>query len=1406
MAYESSFEYSGGVVKIDKVTFGVMSPDMIRRQSVCEVIHHDTFCGNDPVTGGLFDPRMGILDYGAICSTDMQSNKETPGYFGHIELALPVFHVQYFPVVQKIVRCVCYRCGELLHKKSVSHIVDRSKLNHLIEHSKKVKVCPNCEAKQPDKYVKTDLCKMHALWLPTVVNGIETEESKFDMTAKYVLNLFKQLDDTSCKIMGLNPKLSHPSWMVMEVFPVCPPSTRPSVSQDNGQRMEDDITIKYCDVIKYNKMIKEKLKNDPEARILEDWHNILQYHTSTLIDNEIAGVLPAAQRSGRPLKGLRQRLKGKEGRIRGNLMGKRVNFSSRTVITPDPVIDLDELGVPLRIAIQLTYPEKVTKKSITRLKDCIRNGCKNYPGARAVFKYKNKKTISLNHIDRHQFAQMLEVGDTVIRHIQNGDWVIFNRQPSLHKMSMMAHRVRILEGLTFRLNISATTPYNADFDGDEMNMHVPQSFCSENEIACLASVNKQIVSPALNMPIITFVQDAVLGGHLMTMNNSINFTHREMMNTLAWIKLDNVILDNSDTEKTFSGKEALSFCIPKINLKIKNRREDLVFIKDGDVVDNSGSFDKKVFTSLTHSIFRDKGPEQCAAFFNSAQHVIRAYLIKNSFSVGIRDLVLEKALSKEINVKIDQQKLEVEKTIQRVHLNMFENLSSDSEKVAFENKVTHQLTAARSSAENLLKKCHDSIFDNRFMNMVNGGSKGKLINLAQMTACLGQQIIEGRRVPYGFNHRCLPHYTKFDDSSEARGFVHSSFQKGMNPLEFFFHAMAGREGIIDTAVKTSSTGYIQRKLMKALEDYKVTWSKCVKDAQNNIIQYLYGDDNADGVSLEYQSVPAKNITDFKEEYTNIPKISKKSKTRLIQLSNTVKDMYQWYSENICEGSPESNLKFPVHITRTLMNSIKDELTTNEKLTSDYILDQYEEMFSRLTLHKYNDGIWMLKFMLYMHSHPKKLLQMKVNKKQFQKFVKSLETLFIRSQIEPGDAVGPVAAQSIGEPCTQLTLNTFHLSGVGGKSTVTRGVPRLQELFHLSKNPKNTSLTVFVNEKISQDKSSVQRISSEICLICLNDMVTTSEIRYEPNQSKYKEFNEFNDLFTKIDTNRSNSKWILTIWFDRRLLLDKSIEMEEIYYSISQLYKEGVFCEYSDDNSQHMFIRIRVDPNVQDLRKLTVPDEIPEITILSTIESKLMDNLVIRGIDGINNVTLRQDIRIGSKKEWLVDTAGSNIVDTMLHPEVDKYRTFSNDIHEMYHIFGIESARNTLIREIREVMDEASEIDPRHIHLLVDMMTTKGVLVPIDRNGMKLTDVGPLAKCSFEEADQQLYKAAIYGETDNITGVSSNIILGQAPPCGTGTVNVSLNEEHFNNLMNHHFDSDKSNTEDISTEVIFDFDE
>lgn len=1379
MAYESCFDYDGNVKPIKKVTFGILSPEIIRKQSVVEVIYHDTFCGNSAVTGGLFDPRMGVFEYGQLCPTDRLSNKETPGYFGHIELALPVFHNQYFNYVQKILRSICYKCSEPLFETNHEGGHLKQKLAQAVEKSKKRHVCEHCKAVQPEKYVKTDLCKVHASW---------PDGTQLVMSPSYVLGLFKLMSDETCRQLGFDPKLSHPKWMILEAFPVIPPSCRPTAHQESGQRMEDDITIKYCDIIKYNKMISDKMKSDPSAKIIQDWHNLLQYHTSTLIDNEIAGILPSAQRSGRPLKGLRQRLKGKDGRIRGNLMGKRVNFSSRTVITPDPIIDIDQLGVPKRIAVLLTRPEKVTEENISRMRSYIRNGCNVHPGARSVFKKRTNKTISLNHIDRYQFASILEVGDIVIRHIINDDWVLFNRQPSLHKMSMMAHRVKVLDGLTFRLNISATTPYNADFDGDEMNMHVPQSACTSNEIASLASVNNQILSPALNVPIITFVQDAVLGGHIMTMPESTRFTHRELMNILSWTNKGNI------PEKShFTGKEALSYCLPRINLKMRNRKGEQVIIQNGKILEESGCFDKKVFTQIIHSLYHYYGAKTCAEFFNGAQHIIRAYLVKNSTSVGVKDLALEPHMYTQIRETIVQQKLEVDKTIQTLHLQMCDNNSIQ----AFESKVNKSLTSARSAAENLLKKEFENVRDNRFMNMVDGGSKGKLINLAQMTACLGQQAIDGQRVPYGFSCRTLPHFTKFDDSAYARGFVHSSFQKGMDSLEFFFHAMAGREGIIDTAVKTSNTGYIQRKLMKSLEDFKVTWSGAVKDAQDNVIQFLYGDDNADSIYLEYQSVPiVENGFDIEKRY--LSDFNEGNSDIMKGFVKELESMREWYITQVWNNVPELQSKFPINIQR-LLNNIKSS-SRGEELTVKIILDSYENLLRRLRIHPINDGMWMLRFMLYMYADPKTLIsRMNFSVSQFNEFIENIEQAFWISRIDPGDAVGPVAAQSIGEPCTQLTLNTFHLAGVGSKSNVTRGVPRLQELFHMSKAPKKSSLTIRISEN-SHDKERTQRVANEFVTITLKDVLESSKIVYEKNTDGLQDFyaleKEFND-FMSIDT-RIDSPWVLQYTLNKTTMLEKCIEVEEIYSSMRKMYSEtSVLIEFSDDNAPVIFMRIKVDPTFAEFKKMTLPNQIHEISILATLHKKFEQQLVIRGIQNIVDVNVRQDIKGGSK-EWVIDTDGTNLIDAMIHPNVDGFRTISNDIFELYSVFGIEAARNTLIYEIKEVMDEASEIDPRHIHLLVDMMTTKGILVPIDRNGMKLTDVGPLAKCSFEEADQQLYKAAVYGESDDVQGVSAHIILGQAPPCGTGTVDVSVVEDE----MNHFFATSDpvSKTETLSFDV------
>ena len=1449
MAYENDFDYTGDVSKINGIQFGIMSPKEIRQQSVVEITTHETFNGNEPIVGGLFDSRMGVLEYGQKCTTDMLSNKLTPGYFGHIELSMPVFYVQYFGMVQKIMKCVCFKCGSPLlelSEEEKKHLISKPRKNRwaiVSEKCKKHKTCFACSAVQPDKYVKTDLCKFHGEWAGTK----DEEAKKIHLTPEYVLRLFQRLTDEQCEILGFNPKFCHPSWMICQVFPVCPPACRPSVKQENGQRMEDDLTIKYCDLIKYNKYLADKLKNNVTGKILEDWRSVVQYHCATLIDNEISGVLPAAQRSGRPLKALRQRLKAKEGRIRGNLMGKRVDFSSRTVITPDPVIDLDELGVPKRIAMQLTYPEKVTVKNIKELRDAVRRGPKEHPGARSVYRHNASRTISLNHIDRNHLASLIEPGDIVIRHINDGDRVLFNRQPSLHKMSMMSHRIRVLDGLTFRLNIAATTPYNADFDGDEMNMHMPQSIASSNELECLASLHRQVISPAQNAPIISFVQDAVVGSHLLTMNEKA-FTHAEMMKLLAWNKTYNgdFVKNNPDVNKVFSGIEVLSYAIPEnISIKMYNKIDEKVVIQNGKIL--SGTFDKKVFGKLIHIIFRDLGPKACLEFFNNTQHIIRAYLMKNMFSVGIKDLILDSKLSNDIEAKINQTKLEVEKTIKTIHLNMFENLSSDSNQETFEQKVNMQLNGARNSAGNMLKeRCLSR--ENRFMNMVNSGSKGKLINLSQMTACLGPQDIDGKRVPYGYSNRTLPHFVQFSDGAESRGFVQGSFKEGLNPLEYFFHAMGGREGLIDTAVKTSSTGYIQRKLMKALEDMIVSWSYSVKDANSNIVQFIYGDDGAEGSTIEHQGIDILNMSideinlnyGFELEDSWLKCLNSKTakkmsksgvKDRLKSYLDTFIEMRRYYIEDISQGAPESDISQSINVKRLL-----DYIPYDKKFSTDLdpitILDEYDELLKRCSMSSLNPGNWMLKFLIYCVAGPKELIcNRRLSKESFYKFIELLESKYRSSRAEPGEAVGPIAAQSLGEPCTQLTLNTFHQAGVLSKSNVTRGVPRLQELFHLSKSPKNPSLTVYLNEPYKYDKEMTQKIGSELELTLLRDIVLETSIYFDPDDSKTRVndsdqklidfYKEFEELVSSDDL--ILSKWLMRLKFDKKKILSKNLEMEDIFYTITSFFKQDIHCIYTDDNSNELIMRIRI-------KFANKKGEVEDTSqSLRMIENTMLDTVVIKGVADIQNAMLRCDKRGGfinesgkfeQVNEWILDTDGSNFLDVITHPAVDSSRLISNDIHETYNVLGVEAVRTLLIREILEVIDDASNVDRRHVSMLVDMMTYRGGLISIDRNGMKLTEAGPLAKCSFEEADQQLYKAAIFADYDNLEGVSGNIMLGQVPPCGTGVVDIQLDEEKFSKYLaqsRKYYNRNKiktklsdipeipKNTEEYCDDIGFDFD-
>lgn len=455
------------------IQFGIFSPEEIERRSVVEITTHATYDGNEPKLGGLFDPRMGVLENGKECRSCGQTNHHCPGHFGHYRIARPVYYIQFFPKVLNILRCVCIRCSKLLIDKNLYKNLSKrrgeARMREVLNACGNITRCgqqteDGCGARQPDRYLKEGIARVIAEWddgegAATRPEGVAAQKMRQPLEVEYVLRLFRAVTDEDVDFMGLSRHWCRPDWMICTTLSIPPPQMRPSVVQDNNQRSEDDLTHKLVDIIKTNKTLQQKIDASASKGIIDEWTNVLQYHIATLVDNQIPGVAQSAQRSGRTLKSIQQRLGSKEGRIRYNIQGKRVEFSARSVITPDPNLSIGELGVPMKIAMNLTFPEKVTPFNRDKLYKFIQNGADVYPGAKTIVRA-DGRMISLKHVNTKELV--LYNGDTVNRHIMDGDIVLFNRQPTLHRMSMMGHRARVLPYNTFRLNVCVVSPYNAD--------------------------------------------------------------------------------------------------------------------------------------------------------------------------------------------------------------------------------------------------------------------------------------------------------------------------------------------------------------------------------------------------------------------------------------------------------------------------------------------------------------------------------------------------------------------------------------------------------------------------------------------------------------------------------------------------------------------------------------------------------------------------------------------------------------------------------------------------------------------------------------------------------------------------------------------------------------------------------
>ena len=1449
--------------RIIGIQFSILSPEEIRKGSVAEISNRESYVNNKPVINGLFDPRMGVLEPGLICPTDGLDYMQTPGYFGHIELARPLFYIQYLTTIIKIARCICIKCSKLLvSKEKYKHLLNLSSEDRwgiVFNIASKIKRCgedtdDGCGCKQPSKVKKEGLSTLIAEW--DSVKGVdEPENLTMDLTPEILLKCFRRISDDDVSFMGFSPIWSRPDWMICQVLAIPPPAVRPSVKHDSQQRSEDDITHIIVSILKANKTLQEKIQSNASPNMIHDWSVLLQYYVASLIDNKIPGAPPMSQRSGRPLKSIKERLVGKHGRVRGNLMGKRVDYSGRSVITPDPNLSATELGVPIKMAKNLTKPITVNERNIKFLEKLVRNGPDIHPGAKILEK-KNGDNISLRYIDRESIQ--LEYGDIVHRHMMDGDCILFNRQPTLHRMSMMGHIVRIMPvGDTFRMNVADTKPYNADFDGDEMNLHMPQSAESECELKNLAAVPWQIISPANNKSIVGVFQDSLLGSYRFTREN-IQFTAREAMNLLmSYDKVDVSKLPKKD----ISNFDILSQILPPFTIKYKTKRYDdkenyktsnnVLEINNGKYI--RGQLEKGVLgdgsNGLIHRICNDYGNKESIQFIDNLQNIVTEYMKLSGYSVGVSDLIANKATNDAISDIIIKKKNEVKSLIDQTHLGIFENKSGQTNEKEFETQVNNILSKAVNEAGKIGRESLNK--ENRFVIMVNAGSKGSDLNISQMISCLGQQNVDNKRIPYGFENRTLPHFTKYDDSPSARGFVENSFIGGLTPEELFFHAMGGRIGIIDTAVKTSQTGYIQRRLIKGLEDLKVEYDMTVRNNKNKIIQYTYGDDGFDPVKVESQSLPLVQMslediynhyqmpnmstTKTKADDVYVSSFTKPTIKRLAkqspELSKKTKELTEMLIQartglamNVFGFRDNKNINMPVSFIHTINNVQGQQFINVNSLVDITPLEAYEmidEGFSKIMSIHYCKPNTLFKILYYYYLNPKDLLMIKrFNRKALTILIDQIVLLYKKAIVAPGEMVGMIAAQSIGEPTTQMTLNTFHFAGVASKSNVTRGLPRIEEIISLSENPKNPSCTVHLNKDEECDQANAKRMVNKLEHTQLRAIVESIKICFDPDNGSsntlikddntlMKVYTEFEKMLDNCDTvhndgdgdgdddeksssNTNKSKWVIRMILNTEEMLDKNITMDDIHFAINNIYPDQVSCVFSDYNSDKLVFRIRLNKkmDVKQMKKQQSLDQSDEIYLLKNFQDTLLDKLVLRGIKSIKKVTPRkildslvmEDGSFVKKETWVLDTIGTNLMELLSLDNIDVTRTYTNDIQEIYRVLGIEAARQSILNEITEVIEfDSTYINYHHLTMLCDRMTCNDHMVSIFRHGINNDNIGPIAKASFEETPEMFLNAAKYAELDTMRGVSANVMCGQEGYFGTSAFQIILDYEKITQL-------------------------
>ena len=1458
-----------GLIALESIELQLYTDDEVRKIAVVQVTNPSTYDRGLPKANGVNDPRMGVTDKALQCPT-CGLTATCNNHYGFVELEKPILRLGHIPSTLCILRSVCWACsrpkfseqpkdGYVDIRAVVSKTSPGSKdrLRGISEACKNRFKCPweGCGAPQP-VYSRVNKVFFGRNFRPKEASLFTCEEERIQASKRLlpdeIQSIFRHIPYEALIVMGYRPDVSHPQHYVFKAQLVPPPSIRPATSAASTEarmRGENDLTAALQDMVRANNELAACLALEDHEKSQVAWDK-LQIFAAAIINqnakklNTFNGttVVHARAMGKRKTKVIKDRLTGKKGRLRGNLSGKRVDQAGRTVVGPDASHDIYELGVPSSIMRVLTFPEHVNDLNKKELAAAIIRGAGAQRGALTVrqsVENADEKVLHISLLDlegRKVLAASLKPGWTVERHLRDGDWVLFNRQPSLHKASIMAFQAYETRGLQFKLPLPCTKPFNADFDGDEMNIHALQDYTAIAEAQEIMSVPHQMVTPQNNSVIIALVQDSIVGAYMMSRKDA--FANRDQAMQLAMCihhstedpayedmpgrSITSFIDDlkgfptpailkgykhGKVTPPMWTGKQILSWALPKKLSLVKAVNggdpqsvediwdEKVVIVRKGEIL--SGRLCKQTVGNssggIVQALWKQIGPWPAAKFVSDAQRILMDWLRSDTICISIRDCLTP------CESQVDEITAEAMGKADALG-------SADIPAAIRELRQTQILQETLRNVGAAVLETMDT--SSGIATVVASGSKGNLMNIAQIAGLVGQQTINGSRIafrrgPSGL--RTLANFSPGDNSPEARGFVASSYMMGLQPSEFFFHQQAGREGVVATAVSTADTGYNQRRMVKNQESEVVGYDLSVRVSSNLIVQQHYGGDDYDGtmverIRLSVLDMPTEKAMDQLTSRATSPQERawiKKSHGALLSILKSVyggessKDIcmpcnFSRILSSIKVGASDSNgqqIAKPSRVLRNLLLAVFDchGSTAPPNASIDELI-----FWNSRDWRKEDDTSMRARLCLALQCTSVSLKHENLMENEEEMLVSTFRRLYLRGIVNPGEGVGAVGSSSIGEPSTQMTLNIFHYSGIAEKNVTLTGLPRFKQIINAVDTYETSNMRIrfhldALGSSTDVHKYNVRALSSRLVRTALSQIVSSSRVEESNTRTLAMLMDNLTAktslLNTGVDSGRSSkaidaritsvigvpkrsnvsrlSNYVAVYVLNKSAMLSRHLSVDDIGAALAGFLGSEALVTWSAKWENGWLILVRPP---------TWGDPSHDKVVTEAVHDALMEQASVNGIESI-----KKAVPSFSEGSWLVETEGSDMIEVAQLSEVDALQTTTNNIQEVARVLGVEAALCLMQSELHRVLSfDGSYVDPRHTWLLSDTVARSGGINPLNRHKMEELG-GSLLQCaSFEQTLDVFEHGAAFGKQDTLGGATEKLIVGQPVNVGTGS--------------------------------------